>query len=442
MKKVSFILFPFIFAAFSLTGQSYKFPLKVSPNKRYLVDDNGKPFLYNADTGWKLFVKVDDAGVLKYLTDRKKKKFTVIQTMLTGFNEQNLYGVRPFADVNDFSTLNKSYFDRAVTIVQRADSMGLFVAIAPLWAGCCGEGYGGKGAVGPTSIMSTNGPERTRAFGEYIGNLFKHFNNVMWIMGGDIDPFEDKQAMNELALGLKSQAPHQLITYHASSSHSSTDVWDNPSWLDVTMTYTYFRGFNKAWTQDMPDVYEANFKEYKKTPVRPYFLGESTYESEHGSWGSAVQARKQAYWSILTGGAGHAYGTPMWNFPPNWTSYLDLPGGNSFQYMVELFQEYPWYRILPDPDSRIIVSGQGEYAKNDYALAGYDEKAKFIIAYIPSGRIIQVDPSTLKTKKVWAKWFDPGDGKTIMAGRYAKKGILEFKTPDENDWVLVLTGSK
>jgi len=245
--------------------------------------------------------------------------------------------------------------------------------------------------------------------------------------------------MNQLALGVKSQAPHQLITYHASSSHSSTDVWENASWLDVVMTYTYFRGFNKAWNKNQPDVYEVNFKECAKTPIKPFFLGESTYEGEHDAWGSAVQARKQAYWSVLSGGSGNAYGTPMWNFPVNWKTFLELPGGNSLQHFFTLFHARPWYRIVPDSTSKIIVEGQGVYAQNDYAIACSDEEGKFIIAYIPSGRSFKINTTTsLKGKALKARWYNPRDGVWQFIGNYKNPQIIPFKTPDQNDWVLVL----
>jgi len=440
MHKILLTILLQLILVISLFAQEYKFPLKISANHRYLIDQNEKPFFYNGDTGWMLFLKLDKTEVIDYLTDRKNKQFTAIQTMLTGFEgKENIYGQKPFSNSNDFLTINKAYFDHVEWVVQQADSLGLLIAIAPLWAGCCGEGYGGKGAVGPKSFMDTNGPSKSRAFGEYIGKKFAKFNNIIWISGGDIDPFEDRETMNELALGIKSQAPHQLMTYHPSSSHSSTDVWDNrTSWLDVVMTYTYFRGFDKAWNKNQPDVYEINYKEYAKIPIKPFFLGESTYESEHSAWGSAVQARKQAYWSVLSGGFGNAYGTPMWNFPANWRPLLELPGGNSLRHYFSLFQSFPWYKIVPDPESKIIVEGAGEYAKNNYAIAGSDENGRFLIAYIPSGRTFKINTASLTGKKVNASWYNPRKGTSTLIGKYKNPGVYSFQTPDENDWVLVI----
>lgn len=437
MKKIFLLILVQIVWVISVFA--YKFPLKVSGSHRYLVDQNGKPFFYNGDTGWKLFTKVNNAGVIDYLSDRKNKLFTVIQTMLTAFKgEKNMDGQTPFANPNDFSTVNKEYFDHVEWVVHQADSMGFLIAIAPLWAGCCGEGYGGKGAVGPKSYMSTNGAKKCRAFGEYIGKRFAKYNNILWIMGGDIDPFEDREMINHLALGIKSRAPHQLMTYHPSSSHSSSDVWPNTNWLDVVMTYTYFRGFDKAWNKNQPDVYEINFREYSKKPVKPFLLGESTYEKEHDVWGSPVQVRKQAYWSVLSGGMGNAYGTPMWNFPDNWRIYLQLPGGNSLKYYFTLFQSKPWYRIIPDPSSKIIVDGAGVYAQNNYATAGYDKYGKFIIAYIPSGRKVKINTGKIKAKKIKANWYDPRQGTNIFLGEYKSGEFISCKTPDEKDWVLIV----
>src|SRR5690349_859059 len=53
--------------------------LKVSPNGRYFVDQNGKPFFYLADTCWLLFQRPNHDEVDEYLKDRAAKGFTAIQ---------------------------------------------------------------------------------------------------------------------------------------------------------------------------------------------------------------------------------------------------------------------------------------------------------------------------------------------------------------------------
>jgi len=71
--------------------------------------------------------------------------------------------------------------------------------------------------------------------GRWLGQRYGKFNHVMWILGGDIDPDNARSEIRALGLGLKESAPQQLITYHASSSHSSTDIWPaDEQWLDLT----------------------------------------------------------------------------------------------------------------------------------------------------------------------------------------------------------------
>ncbi len=53
--------------------------LKVSPNGRYLVDQDGEPFFYLGDTAWLLFQRFNHEEVDEYLKDRADKGFTVIQ---------------------------------------------------------------------------------------------------------------------------------------------------------------------------------------------------------------------------------------------------------------------------------------------------------------------------------------------------------------------------
>src|SRR5690348_12204323 len=68
-------------------------PLKVSPNGRYFITADGKPFFWLGDTGWLLFSKLKREEVIKFLDDRKEKGFNVIQVMvLHTLKVVNAYG--------------------------------------------------------------------------------------------------------------------------------------------------------------------------------------------------------------------------------------------------------------------------------------------------------------------------------------------------------------
>src|SRR4051812_28865294 len=57
-------------------------PLKISPNGRYFMTPDGKPFFWLGDTGWLLFSKLTREETIRYLDDRKAKGFNVIQVMV------------------------------------------------------------------------------------------------------------------------------------------------------------------------------------------------------------------------------------------------------------------------------------------------------------------------------------------------------------------------
>ena len=420
-----------------------RYPLKVGENRRHLVDQAGTPFLYQADTPWMLFTKLTEAEAKDYIARRKEQGFTALQVMLTGFlGMTNLAGERPFAGTppeQDFARPDERFFAHVDRVVAEARRQGMLLAIAPAWSGCCGEGWAGKEKDGAPKPLNANGAEKSRGFGRWLGGRYGRSDNVMWILGGDNDPDNARAEIRALGLGLKETAPRQLITYHAASTHSSTDVWPaDERWLDVSMVYSYFRGFDKAWNKDQPDIYEVSHAEFAKIPVRPFFLGESTYEGEHGDRGSALQARKQAYWCVLGGGFGHAYGSPDWNMPANWREVLGLPGADSLRHLRAVLGSRPWWKLVPDVNNVVAVEGRGTFATNDHTVTALADDGSFALSYLPTRRTLTIDLSKISGAKVGASWSNPRTGETTFVGSLTDKQRHGFEPPADGDWVLVL----
>jgi hypothetical protein len=434
-------LLTFLLAGFSIAAENPSFPLRVSANHRHLVDQKDRPFFYHADTAWMLFLKLTAPEAAEYLAARKAQGFSVIQVQLTGFlGATTRADELPFAPPTyDFAEPNEAFFAHVDKVVAEAERQGLVLAITPAWSGCCAEGWAGQMKDKQPAPLNTNGPEKARALGKWIGTRYAKFSNVMWIMGGDNDPDNARGAIRQLALGIKEAAPAQLMTYHAASTHSSTDVWPaDESWLEVSMVYTYFRGFNKAWKREQPDVYEVSHAEFAKSPTRPFFLGESTYEGEHGDWGSALQARKQAYWCVLGGGCGHAYGSPNWNFPENWREVLKLPGAASLKHLRTLLEAREWWTLVPDVKNEVVVTGHGESQRNNLATAARTVDGRSLLAYLPGPRTLTVDLAKMTGTPLVASWFNPRTGESTKIGEFTEKQRTEFNPRGEGDWVLVI----
>lgn len=417
-------------------------PLHVDATGRRLVDRQGHPFLYQADTAWMLFLNLTLDEAAEYLRVRQSQGFNAVQVMLTGFEGMtNRAGDPPFLGKTDLGRPNEAYFQQVDKVIDFAGQQNLVLAIAPLWAGCCGEGWAGRTKDNQPAAMNAQGAEKCRDFGRWLGRRYARHHHLLWILGGDNDPGSARDHYRALAHGLKGAAPHQLLTYHAASSLSSTDAWPGEEWIDVSMIYTYFRGFNKAWNREQPDVYEVGWEEYSRAPARPFFLGESTYEGEHEAWGSALQARKQAYWAILSGGIGHAYGSPNWRCEAGWREGLQRPGAISLGHLRRLFESRPWWLLAPDQGHRFVSAGHGIIATNDYAVAALATDGSFGIAYLPSPRTLTVDLTRLTGSRVRAWWFNPATGHASPIAKVAKESTCTFTPPareEDADWVLVV----
>lgn len=84
MKKVIlFLLFVWVCSILRASAQTAKMPERIciSANHRYLVDEQGLPFFYLADTAWELFHRLSREEADMYLKDRARKGFTVIQAV-------------------------------------------------------------------------------------------------------------------------------------------------------------------------------------------------------------------------------------------------------------------------------------------------------------------------------------------------------------------------
>ena len=445
----TYIVLIFILCLTKVFAQKPAFPIKPAENGRYLVDNNNKPFFYQAETPWLIFVNLNQKEMGEMMDIRINQGFTVIQTMAltTG---TNLNGDSPFEN-NDFTKPNLAYFDHIRKGIQLAEQKGLLVGVALAWKGCCGGDW--------TDIILQNGTKNCREYGRFLGKYFAGCKNLFWIQGGDADPQGHTDHYREMALGIKESMPGAMQTYHASSGHSSSDVMNylDNSWLNFSWTYTYFRNKHNVWIYlcgwgELPEVYEMNHIEYRKFPVKPYVLGESQYEGEDSvsckpfSWPEIV--RRQAYWSVLSGSCGHAYGSWCWTVNKNWRKVENDPGANQMLHVKNLFESLEWYKLTPDLNGEIITSGAGTYGKTDYAVTSFIPEGNLIVAYFPptnkEARKITINTSKMK-KLTKVQWFNPTNGQytNISLPKEINKKQYEFSTLGDNgsganDWILVV----
>jgi len=176
------------------TAATYAYPLNISANGRYLVDQNGKPFRIQGDSAQSLIANLTYAEADKYLSDRQKKGFNTVNVNLLeakfAFHAPaNRNGDAPFTKPGDFSTPNEAYFAFADSIIDLAASKGMLVSLAAMYLGFHGGDEGWWKAL-------TNGVNTQTVcynFGLYVGKRYKSRKNIFWVIGGDYLPSEGSE---------------------------------------------------------------------------------------------------------------------------------------------------------------------------------------------------------------------------------------------------------
>jgi hypothetical protein len=417
------------------SGGDANFPLQVEPGLHYPTDRKGEPFFMHGDTGWSLIADLEEEEAYLYLEDRKARGFnTVLVNLLERrFSRNapaNAYGEKPFADNGDFAVPNGAYFAHADRIMQKACELGFLVLLTPAYLG---SGGGGEGWY---REMAAAGAERLGAYGRFVGRRYRHFDNIMWVHGGDYDPAH-KDLVSAVAKGIMEENPDALATVHGAPETAPLEFWGYESWLRVNNVYTY------------GPVYAAALREYNIARGMPFFLMESAYEFEHGA--DEHRVRIQAYHALLSGAFGHLYGNnPIWHFggpglhapTMEWMEALDSPGARSMEVLLGFVSSIKWWLLEPDSKNRLLVDGLGKDMKRAVAAVARDDS--FAVIYMPDNKGVTVDLARLSALRIGARWRDPTNGNlTVVDGSPFAAEVHIFRAPGNNgrgypDWILEL----
>ena len=483
LAKLSFVLTGLLLSSLALTAETVAlarppvFPLKVSKNHRYLVDQENHPFLIVGDSPQGLIGRLTEKEAEFYFADREARGFNTLgwmDVLCAGSDyPTNTFattpdGIRPFTETlhggsdyryYDLRKPNERYFVRLDHLIQMAANHHLAVFLDPIET------------IGWLPTLRNNGLDAAFAYGQFLGHRYGQFKNVLWLSGNDFGSWRSSQdgalsyaasdglrspahawrerkddaLVQAVAKGIRSTSPLQLQTVELEPPNSSS--FDDPAWtsmIDLNGTYTY------------APTYLQMQHSYNQKPIAPTFLMEAHYENEDigepRDPGSSLVLRKQAYWTILSGGAGQFYGNHYtWAFPEGWQSSIDSRGVQQIGYWKSFFSSIAWQDLVPDQNGTIVTSGASSpgslktpVSQTDYATAARTSDGLTVVVYVPSIRPISVNMSSL-SRPAKAAWFDPA------CGRYQKfpgkaiinAGIKQFTPPGSNcsgdgDRVLIL----
>ncbi len=418
--------------------------LKVSDNKRFLLNDDGSPFFYLGDTAWELFHRLSREKADLFLETRAAQGFTVIQAAalaeFDGLQTPNPYGSLPLHNL-DPAQPNEAYFAHVDYIVNRANALGMFVGMLPTW----GDKFNKAWGEGPEIFT----PSNARLYGEWLGRRYTN-HNVIWILGGDRELKTDthRAIVQEMAAGLiTGDGGTHLRAFHPQGGRHSSEYFQNDDWLSFHMIQSGHGRNTKN--------YEMIAHDYALTPVKPCLDAEPGYEDHPAGFDQEngylldYDTRKSLYWSLFAGACGHTYGChSIWQFwsdtrePVNrplrfWPHAVQLPGAWQQQFGKKLIESRPVQTRIPD--NSLLISGQME--EGDHLAATRCREGRYAFVYSPMGKPFTVDLEKLTGKTLQAGWFDPRTGFAHSAGRLSCQGTREFSPPTQglyHDWVLVL----
>jgi hypothetical protein len=425
--------------------------LHVSPNKRYLMDPNDQPFYLVGDTAWTLIPGLTVTEATSYFQTRAGQGFNAVLmdadvqlgASPVGAPErgpQDVSGNEPFngklsggdydvstvpAQGDTTSTAGK-YWTNVDAIISAAAQNGIQIVFDVYdnynpWFG---------------SQSSPNSTDQLKAYGQFLGQRYVGFDNIIWMIGNDYS--ESTEGDSNLAAVI--EGIRQYDTKHIGWAIDQYGAgFDNSglrSYFDLNSIYEYSAG---PWRS-------LYLGQYNRSDYGPIVNIEAGYENNTSLGVSLADVRNEHYSFLLNGATGDVYGNEyIWPFANSWQDWqaaLTSQGAHEVTYFAQLVHSIPWQNLIPDQTGTVF---QGVGSPEDYSGA-YTSDGTLALGYQPANGSgaqsfdVKLDPFA---GQVSASWFDPTDGSSQDIGSFANSGTHTFDSPatnsaGDNDFVLVL----
>jgi len=435
--KIQTITFVFLFVVLhSFAGMP---KLKISENKRFLIKEDGSPFVWIGETNW-FFAKLPPETIDKILDKRSKQGFTI---MFVSCREKLYNGDGP----GPINNPNEKWWGYLDEYIAKCEKRNIYVGITLGWWG---------------KTKSLSADELFR-YGKWVGNRYKNNNNIVWLTLGESGSHKRKSTipddkLNALVRGIREgDTGKKLLTVHAdfkrgTSLSNDAEICDFNNWQTSQWggTTDLPRKDNRNWTVWEAIEFDYN-KRYNGKP-KPTLDSEAWYENNKDFCGATpFNIRRRAYFTIFAGAFGHTYGAGgIWDgltsekgCSESATGAIEYQGARDIGYLSSFLHELGDDFLKLRPGQSIILNGNSrDYDKHIQATVAFDNSLALI--YSASDYEYTLDLTDLSKQKLSATWFNPRTNNYKKGNKKFNKNLKSkiFDPPGDsgpgNDWVLIL----
>lgn len=404
--------------------------LKPSPNGRYLVREDGTPFLWMGDTAWYAGAKATMEEWTDYLEDRRRKRFSVIQVS-AGRTPAGWTGPQPFYPDGK---PDGAYWEGIRDKVREANKRGLAVLLVGL----------GR-PTDSADVPRVSAPEYAR----YIAGLFAGAQVIFSPnFDGPYSPELDTVAMNLFAVD-----KWHPITQHPNTRQGQNEIYAPKPYLSFHGLQSGHHGGKLEAAYGAAREWPLNL--WRLEPVRPVINIEGMYDGRGSDEGPAWRARdvRRIGWiSWLSGALGYTYGAGetarkvpgtnggVWGWNQDaaafdsWRKAAAWPSSSHMTVMRDFFASIKWWRLEP---AHGLIRQEGAPGNEQRAVFAASARRDLGVAYAPAGGAFELDLRPFRGP-VRGEWVNPVDGKRVAAGVWAPGTVRLEAPPGGGDWALLV----
>jgi len=423
------------------TGPPFITSIAGTGTTSYLADQYGQPIMLRAFSIWMLFSHagrwsgtaestIDDA-----ITDLQTMGANALMvktfshtTFGSTDNTGNTHdGIAPFVG-GDISVLNATFWARFDYLLNAAATVGITVLV--------NMAHG-------TSDLASGGildGETSTAMGNYgtaLGNRYKTFPNIIWMMGGDYFDGLNTQ-LTALINGIQGTGDTHLVSVQNFAETTSRKTLDTNA---TQQTGTDNADFNFVYSYNVS--YDGINHAFGEASPIPAMWMDGFYDQNNV--GSRKLLRDQMWWCLSSGGRGAMYGSEgLWQWGSGAAAALgtetfpanDLGGiWDAFATLIG------WHLLVPDTNNSFLTAGRGTHAasytsggggdqytpadpQDGYVTAGVTPDGSLAVVYFPVDTTVTVDDTEL-VASYEVFWMDPVTGATTsesIASTYSPTG--------------------